>query len=219
MKTPLPFRIIPCDEWGAKAPSGVLGGALRPHQTIFHHTAGHVPNLGSGETYAEACAYARAIQKQHMGQDWVDSGHNFLITRGGYILEGRHRSIKMCQAGLMVVSAHCPGHNDQPGVEHEHNGSEKMTPIQRGASVWLHAKLCTWGGIKPAESCIPHKRYFATACPGALAAALPALRKDIAAAMAPIDKDAEAWFDKYGPKKKPAWVWPMLEEHARRLSG
>jgi hypothetical protein len=49
----------------------------------------------------------------------------------------------------MVVSAHCIGHNESPGIEHEHIGNEKMTKRQRRASVWLHAHTSV---ARPASS-------------------------------------------------------------------
>jgi len=216
-RTPIPFRIIGTAEWGAKKPNGAIIRTGKPERIIFHHTAGHVPNLGAGERYDEAVAYARAIQRQHFSQGWVDTGNNFLITRGGFILEGRHGSKASIDVGKMVVSAHCPGQNDQPGIEHEHNGNERMTPIQYQASVWLHAYIARRCGILPGNI-QPHKKYFATACPGVLAASLPKLRQDVAAALAPVDHDNEAWFDKFGPKQKPPWLWPLLQEYAERLS-
>jgi len=217
-KSPLPFRVIPCDEWGAAKPNGMINRVGKPATSIFHHTAGHVPNLGAGERYDEACAYARSIQKYHMGQGWVDSGHNFLITRGGYILEGRHGSLDSIRKGLMVQSAHCPGQNDQPGVEHEHNGSEKMTPIQREASVWLHALICEECGIRPEVIAQPHRKFFATSCPANLANALPALRRDVAGELKKPDPNDGAWYDKFGPKQKPPWFFSALREYQRRLS-
>jgi hypothetical protein len=222
-RSPLPFRVIPCDEWGASKPNGAIQRVGRPGGSVFHHTAGHVPNLSAGETYAEACAYARAIQKQHMGQGWVDSGHNFLITRGGFILEGRHGSLISLKAGQMVRSAHCPhsnpNTNEWPGVEHEHDGSEAMTPIEKQASVWLHARICTWAGIKPSDPDLmaPHKRYFATACPGSLTRSIAAIRKGVVEELS-ADDEPEAWYAKYGPAKKPAWFFPLLREAQRRYS-
>jgi hypothetical protein len=118
------------------------------------------------------------------GNGWNDSGHNFLVTRGGFILEGRHGTVAAIKAGRMVVSAHCPGQNDQPGIEHEHIGTEAMTPIQREASVWLHAWICRHCTIPPSHI-YPHKQFFATSCPGVLNNALPKLRLDVAAALKP----------------------------------
>ena len=46
--------------------------------------------------------------------------------------------------GRMVVSAHCPGQNTQPGIEHEHNGTERMTKAQFAASAQLIAWIADW---------------------------------------------------------------------------
>lgn len=194
---PKPFRIIPCEEWHARPPKQRIALVGKPNKALFHHTAGHVPNLSAGETYGEACAYARVIQNIHMAKGGlgapdggIDSGHNFLVTRGGYILEGRHGSISAVQAGKMVASAHCPNENDQPGVEIEHNGSEKMTPIQRAAAVWLFAWICEHDHID-AKHIFGHKDFYATACPGVLYAQLPAFRNSVAAALKP--RNAGYW--------------------------
>jgi len=191
---PRPFRIIPCSEWRAKPAKGAIVAAGKPSQAIFHHTAGHVPNFEPGETYAESCAYARGIQNFHMNdRDWNDSGHNFLVTRGGYILEGRHGSVAAVMRGGMVVSAHCPKHNSQPGVEIEHNGAEPMTPIQREAAIWLFAWLCREGSFA-ATQIFPHRQFFPTDCPGVLANDLPNFRHDVQAALEP-DAPAHAVYD------------------------
>jgi len=214
-RTPLPFRVIPCAEWGASDPSGAIARAGKPERSIFHHTAGHVPNSAAGETYLEGVAYARSIQRYHKSQGWVDSGHNFLVTRGGYIFEGRHGSLASIRVGRMVVSAHCPGQNDQPGVEHEHQGSEAMTPIQREASVWLHAWIAESCGITPPNLMLPHRRYFSTSCPGSIDKEIPALRARVIDELHPPD-DVEAWYAKYGPKRKPPWFFPLLREAQKR---
>jgi len=185
------FRIIPCAEWGAKPPSHSIVPAGRPSRIIFHHTAGHHPELDHqpGETLAEAVAYARAIQHSHMSpsstdpsKPWADTGNNFLVTRAGFVFEGRHGSLAAIKAGRMVVSAHCPTQNSQPGIEHEQMDAEPLTPIQWQASVWLHAWICSKTGIKPAEI-HGHREFHATECPGALFADLPRFRKDVAEAL------------------------------------
>jgi hypothetical protein len=190
--TPKPFRVIQCDEWDARAPkhpSQVV--SQKPARIIFHHTAGHAPELGdSGESYREAVAYVKSIQAFHMGpqRGWNDTGQNFTITRNGYIFEGRHGSYANVSQGKMVVSAHCPDQNDQPGVEIEHNGNEAMTPIQREAAIWLFAWICKVCVI-PATHIYGHKDYFATSCPGVLYARLPQIRADVATALkAPVPK-------------------------------
>lgn len=215
---PLPFRIIPCAEWGAARPKGAISQVGKPGRTIFHHTASHARKLSAGETFEEACAYARAIQQAHFRNGWIDSGHNFLVTRSGYILEGRHRSLTAVRAGKMVVSAHCPGQNDQPGVEHEQVDPEKLTPIQREASIWLHAWICEKCDVLPRAAAQPHKRYSATACPGSLTAMLPAFRKDVAAALRP-DEPGKPWWQPYirpMTKKDQRRAFALLREAQRR---
>jgi hypothetical protein len=181
-----PFRVISCAEWGARPAKAAISMTGKPVRAIFHHTAGHAPELGdSGESYREAVAYAKAIQNFHMdSRGWNDTGQNFLITRNGYVFEGRHGSLGACRSGKMVASAHCPGQNDQPGVEIEHNGNESMTPIQHEAAVWLFARLCQWGGFKPSQI-KGHRDFYATSCPGFLYNSLPTFRKDVAATLKP----------------------------------
>src|SRR5205814_3302211 len=109
---------------------------------------------------------------------------NFLVTRSGFIFEGRHRSFEQISNHKMVVSAHCPGQNEQPGVEIEHNGTEPMTPIQHDAAVWLFAwihRSCTIA----ATHIYGHRDFYATACPGALYAGLPQFRLDVAKELKP----------------------------------
>jgi N-acetylmuramoyl-L-alanine amidase len=221
MPLPKPFRIIPCKEWGAVPASGAIPRVGKPDRIIFHHTAGHHPNLdaSSGESYVEAAAYARAVQHYHMaGNGWLDSGHNFLVCRNGFIFEGRHGSLDAVSAGRMVQSAHCVGQNDQPGIEHEHVDPEEMTPIQRDASVWLMAWICDHTTIVP-SAIHGHREYNLTSCPGSLFYPdLPGLRASVAAELAK-NPTAKAWWLKYGPTPKPDWFFPLIEEAQRRARG
>lgn len=183
------FRIIPTQEWGAVPANGSIQAAGKPHEIIFHHTAGHHPELDHKptETLDEAKAYARAIQKDHMHRPppegpFIDSGHNFLVTRSGHILEGRHGSLSAIEQGQMVVSAHCVGHNTQPGVEHEHILDESMTPEQRKASVWLFAHICRKTGIDP-NAIHGHGEFNPTDCPGVLKSGLAEFKRDVREAL------------------------------------
>lgn len=181
------FRIIPAEEWGAVPPRETVKTVGRPHEIIFHHTAVHHPELDQKPTESldEAKALARAIQKEHMRRPpkpFIDSGHNFLVTRSGHILEGRHGSLKAINAGQMVESAHCLQHNHQPGVEHEHKGTEQMTPAQREASVWLFAHICRKTGVDPREI-HGHGEFNPTECPGVLKGGLEAFKRDVREAL------------------------------------
>lgn len=210
-------QIIRCKDWGAFKPSGKIRVAGRPVRGIFHHTAGHVPQLAPGETLEEAKAYARAIQKFHMGVNgWMDSGHNFLVTRGGFVLEGRHGSVDAITLGRMVVSAHCPGQNDQPGVEIEHVHEPQMTLRQHQAVVGLYAWIFGRCGIRPTEI-YGHSTYYATACPAELTDDIPAVRLAVAKAMTDADENAarlvvlRAWIL---ARRLEGWSWDRLKATA-----
>lgn len=169
MKAP---RIHTCPEWGARAPREEIRlTAGRAVRVIFHHTAGHGLDFGSGPArdVAEAHAYARAIQRFHMDSNgWIDSGHNFLITRAGAVVQGRWFTVSAIQAGRMVVSAHCPTQNSQVGIEHEHRDSEPMTAAQREASARLLAWFSDQYGLRTILPVAPHSQFVSTACPANL---------------------------------------------------
>lgn len=174
--------IITCPQWGAKRPRGKIVLAGRPTLIVEHHTAGHAKHLiQHGMTaHDQAVDYARALQHLHQDTNgWIDSGHNFLVMRSGIILQGRWGTVTAIEHGRMVVSAHCPGQNDQPGIEHEHAGGETFTPLQWSATVWLQAWIADRCAIRPTEL-YPHRKFFATACPANLADSIPALRLDVA---------------------------------------
>jgi hypothetical protein len=182
-------KILSCAEWGARPPKAAPAAAGRPVRAIFHHTAGHAPKNGTNLEAAKA--YARAIQNHHMdGNGWNDSGHSFLVMRSGLILEGRRGTLARIRTGRMVVSAHCPGQNDQPGVEHEHVSGGEMTKAQFRATVALHAWMFDRCKIRPTEI-FAHNDFFPTACPDNLENDLKALRLAVAQAMTP-DEDAKA---------------------------
>ncbi|HWH95366.1 MAG TPA: peptidoglycan recognition family protein [Baekduia sp.] len=172
------LRIITTAEWGARPPAGSIQRVGRPDKIIFHHTAGHVPP--GGDPREQAKAYARLLQLDHLRRGFIDSGHNFLVTRSGHVLEGRHGSLAAIRAGAMVNSAHCVGQNHQPGIEHEHRGGERLTDAQRHATVELHAFICRHTVIEP-SAMHPHSHFNQTECPSVLRGDLPAVRADVAA--------------------------------------
>lgn len=174
--------IITCPQWGAKPARGKIGLAGRPDKIVEHHTAGHAPGVdGAGNGDREkAVYYARALQHLHQHTNgWIDSGHSFLVMRSGIILQGRWGTVTAIEHGRMVVSAHCPGQNDQPGIEHEHAGGESFTPLQWTATVWLQAWIADRCAIRPTEL-YPHRKFYATACPANLADDIPRLRLAVA---------------------------------------
>lgn len=181
MPIPAP-PIITCPEWGARKPTHKPQLTDRPVRSIFHHTAGHATanDARPGEERMQAITYARALQADMMDRrHWYDSGHNFLVMRSGVIVQGRWGTVTAIEHGRMVVSAHCPGQNDQPGIEHEHVGGEPLTTLQETASVWLHAWIFDRCKIR-ATAIYPHGLYVATDCPGTLSASLLTFRLKVA---------------------------------------
>ena len=137
-------------------------------------------------------------QQSHFGNGWIDSGQHFTISRGGYAMEGRHRSLEQAQAGLhQVQGAHCPGQNDVAvGIENEGNYMVTQPPAALyNQLVAMCAYLCQQYGIA-ATQIYGHRDYIAPDCPGdVLYAKLPQLRSDVAARLG-------------GP---PARVWPLVQ--------
>lgn len=170
--------IILCEEWGARHPKVPPVIVPRSVRIIMHHTAGHVAQTGnpSVTTKWEAEGYARKIQQYHMDQNgWNDTGQNFTICRAGYILEGRHLTVASIKAGHMVQSAHCPGQNNEIGVEFEHRAEERMTSEQIDSAVDLFAWIAHTYKRTTVLPIKPHRAFVATACPANLEAAIPAL--------------------------------------------
>jgi hypothetical protein len=172
-------NIIECSEWGARKPKHGLQLVGKSKRVIFHHTAGHHHEISipSDQSKAESMRYAREIQAYHISEGWNDSGHNFLVCRNGLILQGRWLTLSAIEAHHMVISAHCPGQNDQIGIEHEHLGTEKMTSKQWLASARLQAWIADQYGLKTVLSVDPHSKYYATACPANLKVEIIKIKK------------------------------------------
>ena len=170
--------IITCPEWGAKPPERDPDWCDKAERIIFHHTAGHHREISvpTTESKEEAILYARDIQRYHMSQGWIDSGHNFLVCRNGLVLQGRWRTVHTISRGKMVISAHCPGQNDQIGIEHEHAGTEPMTTAQRLGSAMLQAWIAWKYRSRVALPVDPHGKYIATSCPANLKRDIPTIR-------------------------------------------
>lgn len=180
------FRLLTCPQWGARRPKSPLYTTARAVRILFHHTAGHHPEIDhpADESDAEAIRYARQIQAAHMAPGGLgapnggeDSGHNFLVCRSGLVLQGRWLTVTQIELGQMVWSAHCPGQNNQIGIEHEHAGAEPMTAAQREASAQLQAWIARCYRLPAPLPVFPHRRFFATACPANLAAEIPWVRQ------------------------------------------
>lgn len=173
--------IASCATWGARSPGSLSVISRNPDKIVIHHTAS-----ANSTDYSQAHAYqlARDIQRWHMdGNGWSDSGQHFTISRGGYIMEGRHNSLSRLRAGSgMVVGAHCPGQNDKAiGIENEGTYTSATPPAALYDKLVLFcAYICDQYGIA-ASQIFGHRDYYATACPGnVLYGMLPQLRADVA---------------------------------------
>jgi N-acetyl-anhydromuramyl-L-alanine amidase AmpD len=171
-----------CTTWGAQPstqPITVL--AARPSKIIVHHTAS-----ANSTDYSQAHAFslARSIQQSHFSRGWIDTGQHFTVSRGGYVMEGRHRSLEALSGGASHVrGAHCDGQNDVAvGIENEGLYTSALPPqALYNQLVALCAFICQQYGI-PSSQIYGHRDFNATECPGdQLYAKLPQLRSDVAA--------------------------------------
>ena len=175
--------VISAKEWGAKPPKQ-WSEETRPQYIIIHHTATpNPPNDVSKGTIAGAKDFAKSIQKAHMdGFGWVDSGHNFLNTTGGFLLEGRQGSISAIKQGYSIRSAHAGSTkgNESPGIENEGTFTTyQMKTQQWNSLVELCVSICSSCKIDP-DNIKGHRDFSSTQCPGNwLYSQLPRLRSDV----------------------------------------
>lgn len=175
--------IASCAEWGARSPRGLTQLTNNPNKIVIHHTA---TSNSAGTTKQDAYNLAYQIQGWHMNppNNWADSGQHFTISRGGYVMEGRHTSLQHLDDGRgMVQGAHAPGANSNGiGIENEGLFTSTLPPEALWNSlVDFCAYICSQYNI-PATEIFGHRDYVATACPGdALYAKLPQLRTEVKA--------------------------------------
>lgn len=182
-------RIFSTGEWGALPPrTSIPVLADRPTSIVVHHTTN---SNTSDFSQRRAFTVAREIQRFHMNDPrrrWLDTGQHFTVSRGGFILEGRHRSLEIARRGRgHVLGAHAgPNCNRRAvGIENEGTYGAALPPAgQRRALTELCAWLCRQYGIAPANI-RGHRECSPTDCPGdSLFALLPELRRDVAALLA-----------------------------------
>jgi len=188
--------IYSCSAWGARpASSPITVLDSRPNKVIVHHTAG---SNSTDYSLSHAFVLARGIQNYHMDHNgWIDSGQQFTISRGGYILEGRHRSLEVLTGGTRhVVGAHTSGQNSSAvGIENEGTYiSASPTTALWNSLVNQIAYICQQYAISPSRI-YGHRDYNNTECPGdRLYSMLPQLRDQVAAKLgAPNPPDPVQW--------------------------
>ncbi|MFB7052155.1 peptidoglycan recognition protein family protein [Streptomyces vinaceus] len=175
-------EIVSCAGWGARAASeSVVVLSNRPERIIVHHTATlNVTDYSQQRAYA----LARAIQTYHMdAQGWIDTGQHFTVSRGAYVMEGRHSSLAELRTGKRQVrAAHCVGQNTVSiGIENEGTYMTEEPPAAQFAKLAdLCAYICDQYGLSASEI-YGHRDFNSTSCPGdRLYALLPSLRKAVA---------------------------------------
>lgn len=174
------LTIVDCGTWGARRPDVPLPlMSRRPDRIIVHHTAtGNSPDLSWRHAYAQA----RAIQDLHMVRNhWGDTGQHFTISRGGYVLEGRHGSLEALRHGRrMVRGVHCVGQNDRSiGIENVGTYLKVQPPDEQWRRlIELCAYVCRQYRI-PTHEIYGHNNFNATLCPGLIRERLPELRRAV----------------------------------------
>jgi len=185
---PFTAKVITTNEWGSK-PAGPFDKTV-PKFIVIHNTDNqNPPNDVSKRTVEGGKQLALQIQKDHMDSNgWSDSGHNFLNTTGGILLEGRHGTLDAVRQGMCVRSAHArqdrnrlAGGNQSPGIENEGNFMTfEMGQKQWDSLVELCVSLCSSCKINP-KNIRGHREFSNTDCPGDwLFNQLPRLRKEVA---------------------------------------
>jgi hypothetical protein len=175
------LQIIDCAGWRARPNTGSIRvWNQRPVKIIVHHTVTPDTQNMSQES---ADLVARLIQNLHIDRrGWIDTGQNFTVSRGGFVLEGRHRSLEVLRTGKRhVEGAHCVGQNTVAvGIENEGTYMTATPPAQLWVGLRdLCAYICGQYGIAPTQI-FGHRDFNNTACPGdVLYLMLPRLRSEV----------------------------------------
>lgn len=198
-------NIIPCGTWGASPARGTISMSSTPRNIVVHHMAS---SNGTGTDLSAAYSIARQVQGWHFDNGWIDTGQHFSVSRGGYVLEGRHRTIEgLDTGGVFPIGSHVANNNSTSlGIETEGD----FTSIQPTSAQWeslvaLIAFLCTRYGL-PVNAIKGHRDFNSTECPGnAFYPRLQELRNAVAAR---IDGGAEE------PPPTTGQPWPTLNQGA-----
>jgi hypothetical protein len=168
-----------CQEWGARpASAAIVVENHKPTYIVVHHAVD--PPANDDFSLARAFYVSRFIQNLHMDKNgWIDSGQQFTNSRGGFVTEGRHRSLEILRGGTQhVQGANVGNHNSECiGIENEGLYSTvDVPPALWNSLVGLVAYIAHQYGISP-EFIKGHRDFNSTECPGqVLYDRLPELR-------------------------------------------
>ncbi|WP_326566722.1 N-acetylmuramoyl-L-alanine amidase [Amycolatopsis rhabdoformis] len=202
--------IHPTSEWKARAATGaIVVENHKPTYIVVHHTVD--PGNNTDYSLAHALQISRDIQNLHMDKrGWIDTGQQFTNSRGGYVTEGRHRSLEILRGGRQhVQGANVGNHNSEClGIENEGLYSTVDVPVALWNSlVSLVAYIADQYGIAP-SFIKGHRDFNSTECCGqVLYNRLPELRTAVSRVLgvAASRVDVPEW-----PLLKPGDVGPQV---------
>jgi hypothetical protein len=202
--------IHPTSEWNARPASGaIVVENHKPTYIVVHHTVD--PGNNTDYSLAHALQISRDIQNFHMDtRGWIDTGQQFTNSRGGYVTEGRHRSLEILRGGTQhVQGANVANHNSEClGIENEGLYTSVDVPVALWNSlVKLIAYIADQYGITP-DFIKGHRDFNSTECCGqVLYNRLPELRTAVGGVLgvAVSRADAPEW-----PLLKPGNTGPNV---------
>lgn len=192
-------QIYDTRNWHARPANGTITVLnQRPSFIVVHHTAMENSNDFSLE---HAFQNSRDIQNLHMDRNgWIDTGQQLTNSRGGFVTEGRHRSLEVLTGGTRhVMGAHVANNNGTCiGIENEGLYMTVNVPTALWNSlVKLVAYIAQQYRI-PTSQIKGHRDFNSTLCPGdRLYARLPELRAAVGSLLGT------------GVAEEPA-TWPLL---------
>lgn len=191
----VPPHIYDTRNWNARPPSAPIQVlSQRPTNILVHHTAGSNSNDFSLE---HAFAISRSIQAFHMDtRGWIDSGQQLTNSRGGFVTEGRHRSLEILSGGTRhVMGTHVANNNSTCiGIENEGLYMDVDVPQALWNSlVRLVAYIAEQYAV-PTSRILGHRDFNATLCPGdRLYARLPELRRAVGSLLGQPAVEPDTW--------------------------
>lgn len=197
-------QIYDTRNWHARDPNGTISVInQRPTFIIVHHTAG--PN-SNDFSLDHAFGVARDIQNLHMDTNgWLDTGQQLTNSRGGFVMEGRHRSLEVLTGGTRhVVGAHVANNNSTCiGIENEGLYTSVNVPTALWNSLVNLVAYIAQQYAVPTANIKGHRDFNSTQCPGdVLYARLPELRSAVAAKLGHSLTATEA---------AATMTWPLLQ--------
>jgi hypothetical protein len=189
-------RIYSTAEWGARtATAAIVVENHKPTYIVVHHTVD--PGNNTDYSLAHALQISRDIQNLHMDTNgWIDTGQQFTNSRGGFVTEGRHRSLEILRGGTQhVQGANVANHNSEClGIENEGLYSTVDVPVALWNSlVQLVTYIAHQYGIAPAFI-KGHRDFNSTECCGqVLYNRLPELRTAVGKQLGVAVTDQAEW--------------------------